>query len=91
MANHNLARSIADMSFFEFRRQLTYKAETTDTNVVIADRWFASSKICHCCGYKRDDLDLSIRDWTCEQCGAHHDRDYNAALNLENYAKVESA
>jgi len=91
MQNHKLARSIADMSFFEFRRQLTYKAEATGTKVVVADRWFASSKTCHKCGFVRKDLDLSIREWTCEQCGAHLDRDTNAALNLCNYAKEESA
>ena len=90
MKDHKMARSIADMSFFEFRRQLIYKAETTGTEVIIADRWFASSKTCNCCGFQRRDMDLSIREWTCEQCGAHHNRDENAAINLNNYT-VKSA
>ena len=91
MANHKLARLVADMGFFEFRRQLMYKAETTGTNVVVADRWFPSSKRCNCCGFERRDLDLGVRDWICEQCGAQLDRDENAAINLKNYSKEESA
>lgn len=86
MSNHKLARSVADMSFFEFRRQLAYKACATGARVVVADRWFASSKTCSCCGIKRGELPLSEREWTCEQCGSHHDRDINAAINLRNYA-----
>jgi len=86
MKNHDLARSVADMSFYEFRRQLEYKAPVTGTRVIIADRWFASSKICSVCGYKYDELDLSEREWTCGGCGTHHDRDVNAAENLRKYA-----
>ena len=91
MQNHKLAGSVADMGFFEFRRQLMYKAEAKGTRVIVADRWFASSKTCHNCGNERENLDLSIREWTCDKCGAHLDRDTNAALNLYNYAKNESA
>jgi putative transposase len=54
--------------------------------VVVADQWFASSKLCHCCGWKNDGLTLKQREWACEGCGTHHDRDVNAAINLENYA-----
>jgi len=90
MGSHNLARSVADMSFFEFRRQLEYKAEATGSRVIVADRWFASSKLCHVCGGKNEDMGLSVREWTCVQCGAHHDRDVNAAKNLRDYA-VQSA
>jgi len=86
MANHKLARSIADMSFFEFRRQLEYKAEAANVRVVIADQWYPSSKLCSSCGSKREGLGLGEREWTCEICHTVHDRDLNAAMNLRNYA-----
>jgi len=86
MSNHKLARSVADMSFFEFRRQLEYKGSVTGTRVVVADRWFASSKTCNVCGFKREVLALSVRNWTCDNCGTYHERDVNAAINLKNYA-----
>ena len=84
--NRHLARSIADMSFFEFRRQLTYKAEMRGGRVIVADRWFPSSKICSACGFNNDALTLSVRSWTCPSCGTPHDRDVNAAINLRNLA-----
>lgn len=86
MANRHLARSIADMSFFEFRRQLEYKAAWRGGEVVVADRWFASSKTCSGCGHKLEALPLSTRRWACPACGQEHDRDVNAAVNLKNYA-----
>ena len=86
MSNHKLARSVADMSFFEFRRQLEYKAETAGVKVVVADMWFPSSKTCSVCGAKADEMPLDMREWTCERCGTRHDRDINAAINLKNYA-----
>ncbi len=82
MANRHLARSIADMSFFEFRRQLEYKAERRGGMVVVADRWFPSSKTCSDCGSVQKDMPLSLRQWICQDCGANHDRDMNAARNL---------
>jgi putative transposase len=84
--NRHLARSIADMSFFEFRRQLEYKAVMRGGQVVVADRFFASSKTCSACGHKLETLPLSVRRWTCPACGAIHDRDVNAAKNLERLA-----
>jgi len=86
MSRHNLARSVADMSFYEFRRQLEYKAASSGARIVVADMWFASSKICNVCNNKHEGLNLSDREWTCAECGAHHDRDVNAAINLRNYA-----
>ena len=86
MKNRRLARSIADMSFHEFRRQVEYKATRRGGVVFVADRWFASSKICSSCGYKLDVLSLSRREWSCPSCSAKHDRDYNAAINLKNMA-----
>ena len=89
MANRHLARAIGDMGFFEFRRQLTYKAARHGRRVIVADRFFASSKICSLCHEKAETLPLSVRDWTCPHCGAHHDRDINAANNLKALAGSE--
>lgn len=86
LRNRHLARSIADMSFFEFRRQLEYKAGMRGAVVKVADRFFASSKTCSACGHKLDVLPLSVREWTCPSCGRMHDRDVNAAINLKNMA-----
>ena len=85
MRNHNLARSVADMSFFEFRRQLEYKSDSAGVKIVVADMWFPSSKVCSSCGVKKEGLSLSERLFNCE-CGFVCDRDLNAALNLKNYA-----
>ena len=84
MANHKLARAIMDLGFYEFKRQLLYKAQMCGRMVVIADRWYPSSKTCSCCGEKLKELDLSVRDWECEHCHTVHDRDANAAMNLRN-------
>ena len=86
MANRRLARAIADMGFHEFRRQLDYKAHRRGGHIVVADRWFPRSKTCACCGVVRATLPLAVRQWTCASCGANHDRDVNAAKNLERYA-----
>ena len=88
--NRHLSRTISDMGFFEFRRQLEYKAAMRGGIVVIADRFFASSKTCSTssCGYKVDKLPLSVREWVCPACGVNHDRDVNAAINLANYASA---
>ena len=86
MKNRRLARAIADMGFFEFRRQLEYKAAMRGGQVWVADRFYPSSKTCSCCGHKLEKLDLSVRAWTCPACGTIHDRDVNAAINLKNMA-----
>ncbi|AOU98248.1 transposase [Acidihalobacter yilgarnensis] len=91
--NRRLSRSIADMGFFEFRRQLEYKAAMRGGVVVVADRFFPSSKMCSTpvCKYTLDDLALSVRQWTCPECGTVHDRDVNAAINLKNLAVSSTA
>ncbi len=86
MANRPLARSMADMGFFEFQRQLAYKAERRGGLVVVADRWFPSRKTGSDCGSVQKDMPLSLRQWMCPDCGASHDRDLNAARNLATYA-----
>jgi putative transposase len=86
MKNHNLAGAIADGGFFEFKRQLQYKSEMYGCDLVIADKWFASSKTCSCCGDKKEKLSLRERTFNCEKCGISIDRDLNAAINLSKYA-----
>jgi putative transposase len=86
LANHRLARGIADVGFYEFRRQLRYKATRYGTRLVLADRWFPSSKLCSGCGARNAGLTLDQRAWTCAGCGARHDRDVNAAINLQRLA-----
>ena len=82
LRNHRLAESIAEMNFGEFRRMLEYKARWYNRKIVFVDRYYPSSKTCSHCGYKYKDLTLSIREWTCPECGTKHDRDINAAVNI---------
>jgi putative transposase len=89
--NHNLAQAILDQGFHEFKRQLLYKSSAKGGIVVLADRWFASTKICFDCKFIVDTLDLGIRIWTCPSCGVVHDRDINAAKNLEAMAIANMA
>lgn len=84
--NRRLARSIMDASFFEFRRQLEYKARLYGAAVVVADRFFPSSKTCSCCGSVKAELALSQRTYTCDDCRYEAGRDINAARNLERLA-----
>jgi len=86
LANARLARAIGDVGFYEFGRQLQYKAKRYGTQLVLADRWYPSSKLCSACGEKYAALGLGERTWTCAACGAHHDRDVNAAINLQRLA-----
>ena len=80
--NHCLARAISDASWSEFRRQLEYKADWHGRTVVAVDRFYPSSKTCSACGVITAKMPLSIREWECAACGAHHDRDVNAAKNV---------
>ena len=80
--NHNLAKSIADASWSEFVRQLEYKSLWYGRELVGIDRWYPSSKRCSDCGHTVKKMPLSVREWTCPECGTIHDRDINAARNV---------
>jgi putative transposase len=84
LANHKLARAISDIGLYEFRRQLEYKSKLKGNWLLIADRWFPSSKICSNCGSKKEELKLSQRIYHCGACGHQMERDLNAAQNLKN-------
>jgi putative transposase len=88
LKNHHLAQAIGDVGFYEFRRQLTYKAAWYGCQVLLASRWEPSSKTCSGCGWVDEDLTLADRVFRCEQCGLILDRDLNAALNLSKLAKL---
>jgi putative transposase len=82
MSDHKLAKSIADCSWSELVRQITYKANWYGRTVVKIDRYFPSSKTCNHCGYINDSLSLNDREWECSRCQRLLDRDYNASLNI---------
>ena len=86
MKNKHLSKAVQQQCFYEFRRQIEYKAEWNNIPVIIADRFFPSSKLCSCCGNIKKDLKLSDRIYRCE-CGNVIDRDYQAALNLKRYGE----
>src|SRR5262249_10572814 len=86
LKNHHLAQAIGDVGFYEFRRQLAYKAEWYGCQVIMASRWEPSSKTCSGCGWVDEELTLADRTFRCEQCGQVLDRDLNAAINLSKLA-----
>ena len=82
MKNHRLARAIGDASWAEFIRQLNYKADWYGKKIVTISRWFPSSQICSNCKVNSGKKPLYVREWTCENCNCHHDRDLNASINI---------
>lgn len=89
MKNHKLARSLADVSFYEFNRQLEYKANYQNKNIYRVDKFYPSSKTCSSCGAIKKDLTLKDRVFKCDICNNTIDRDYNASLNLHNFANKQ--
>ena len=86
MKNKHLSKAIQQQGFYEFRRQIQYKSEWNNITVIIANRFFPSSKLCSCCGEIKKDLKLSDRIYRCD-CGNVIDRDYQASLNLRQYGE----
>jgi putative transposase len=88
--NHHLAQAIADVGFYEFRRQMMYKGQWYGCQVILADPFYPSSKRCSQCGHIKLEMDLSERVYICDHCGLMIDRDLNAAINLELLATGSS-
>ncbi|MBR0061977.1 MAG: transposase [Selenomonadaceae bacterium] len=86
MSNRHLSKAMQELGFYEFRRQIEYKAQWAGITVVIADRYYPSSKTCIACGHVKKNLRLSERIYHCEKCGNEIDRDLQAAINLRRYA-----
>lgn len=81
----HLGKSVSDLGFGEFRTLLEQKCNEYDTTIFYVDKWYPSSKMCSSCGTINKSLKLSDREWVCSECGTCHNRDFNAALNLEQY------
>ncbi len=81
--NRRLSKSISDAAWSYFFNMLRYKAEWHGTTLIEIGRFEPSTKLCHNCGYKHNELTLKDRDWTCPECNIHHDRDINAAINIK--------
>ena len=86
MKNRHLSKAIAKQKLYQFKQQMKYKCEIYGIEFVEADKFYPSSKLCSECGHKKASLNLSERVYTCEECGAVLDRDYNAAVNLSRYS-----
>ena len=85
MSNHKLSKHVQDASFYEVRRQIEYKCLWYGKTLIIADRFFASSRTCSNCGWHNDGLTLRDREWECPVCHTRHDRDRNADMNLASF------
>ena len=89
MKNRRLARHIGDAAWSGFVAELAWKAESAGVHLVRLDQWFASSKTCHCCGHRMPEMPLKVRKWKCPGCSADHDRDINAAINIQRKGITE--
>ncbi len=88
MKNKHLAKSIQQQCLYEFKRQIQYKSEWHNIKFIEVSRWYPSSKMCSECGAIYKELQLKERKWTCPSCSTIHDRDFNAGVNLKNYASI---
>lgn len=88
LANRKLAKAIQDLGFYEFRRQLEYKCKLYGCELMVADRFYPSSKTCSNCGWLKKNLSLGERIYICDDCGFEIDRDLNAARNLKSLGRV---
>ena len=89
LGNRCLSKAISDAAWSELLRKVEYKAERAACHVVQISQWFASSRTCSCCGHALDSLPLNVRRWNCPSCGAAHDRDINAALNIKHQGLIK--
>lgn len=89
--NHSLAKAISDAGWAQFRSMLEYKAQRAGRTVVAINRWYPSSKTCNSCGHLLNSLSIGTRHWTCPDCGTRHDRDINAAKNINTAAGLAVA
>lgn len=85
LKNKHLSEKIFEQNFYKFREILTYKCKLNNIELIIADKFYPSSKTCSCCGHIKQDLKLKDRVFKCPTCGFEKDRDLNAAINLSNY------
>ena len=86
MKNRHLSKAVQEQGFFRFRKQLEYKCSDKGIQLIVADRFYPSSKLCSCCGNIKKDLKLSDREYRCE-CGNMIDRDFQASINLKTYGE----
>ena len=89
MQNPKLAKALQEQNLYKFRQIIAYKGKKNGIRVLLADRWYPSSKMCSCCGNVKTDLKLSDRTYHCDICGFTMDRDENAAINIENCNKFK--
>ena len=89
LRNRRMARAIQEGAWSTLVAMIIYKANHAGRTVHKIDRWYPSSRTCNCCGHKVDKLSLDIREWDCPNCGTHHDRDINAAINIKKQGQLD--